>query len=717
MSKALIVQWIEYKLAELTIEVRLLLRAHMKTPIENIPGIGNAYQKRLKKLKIRTLGDFLYNFPRDYKDFSKISKIKNIKINEINSIAGKIVSIEEEKSSRKKMSLVKCLIEDDTASIEVIWFNQPYMTKSLKVGDEVMLSGKISINRYSVQMTSPAFEKISLKENIHTGRIVPIYSETKGITSKWIRYVLRTILDKIKSRIPETLPEEIIKKYNLLTLSEAIEKIHFPDKTEDVVQAQRRFVFEQLFLISLLNLKKRDELRKEEAPSIPINLPVIKRFINSLPFNLTPAQKKCSWQAMKDMERSFPMNRLLQGDVGSGKTVVSAIAAINTVKAKKQVVLMAPTEILTKQHFKTFFELLKNFNINIGLLTGKEDIYYSKKLKSDTIEISRKKLLEKTEKGEIDILIGTQALITQTKTKENKVKFNNLGLIIIDEQHRFGVKQRATLSPKNKIAHLLSMTATPIPRTLTLTIWGDLDLSIIDTLPKGRKKIETEIIENESKAYSLIKKEIKKGRQAFVICPRIESDEESPLKSVIDEHEKLSKVVFPDLKIEMLHGKMKPKEKEKIMKDFKNKKFDILVSTSVVEVGIDIPNATVMMIEGADRFGLAQLHQFRGRVGRGKNQSYCFLLTESKSKTTIERMKAMTKYDSGFKLSEIDLRLRGPGDFLGKRQWGMPDFVMSSLNNLEIIREARSASEDVYPVSNERLKKRLEAFEEKLHLE
>lgn len=689
------------------------------TPIENISGIGSAYQKRLKNLKIKTLGDLLYNFPRDYKDFSKISKIKDIRINEINSISGKIISIEEEKSPHKRMSLTKCLIEDDSASLEVIWFNQPYMTKSLKAGDEVMLSGKVNINRYSVQMVSPTFEKISLKETIHTGRIVPIYSETKGITSKWIRYVLRPVLDKIKSKIPETLPEEIIKKYNLLTLPEAIEKIHFPDKTEDVVEAQRRFVFEQLFLISLLNMKKRDELKKEEAPAIPVNLPVVKRFINSLPFTLTPAQKKCSWQAMKDMERNFPMNRLLQGDVGSGKTVVSAIAAINTVKAKRQVVLMAPTEILTKQHFKTFFNLLKNFNINIGLLTGKEDIYYSKKLRSDTIEISRKKLLEKTEKGEIDILIGTQALITQTKTKENKVKFNDLGLIIIDEQHRFGVKQRATLSPKKKIAHLLSMTATPIPRTLTLTIWGDLDLSIIDTLPKGRKKIKTEIITDEKKAYSLIEKEIKKGRQAFVICPRIESDEDesSLLKSVKDEYEKLSQIIFPKLRIEMLHGKMKPKEKDKIMKDFKNKKFDILVSTSVVEVGIDIPNATVMMIEGADRFGLAQLHQFRGRVGRGKDQSYCFLLTESKSKTTIERMKAMVKYDSGFKLSEIDLRLRGPGDFMGKRQWGMPDFVMSSLNNLEIIREARNASEDVYPISNDRLKKRLEAFEEKLHLE
>ncbi|MFA5228286.1 MAG: ATP-dependent DNA helicase RecG [Candidatus Paceibacterota bacterium] len=689
------------------------------TPVENISGVGSAYQKRLSKLKIKTLGDFLYNFPRDYKDFSKISKIKDIKINEINSISGKVIEIKEEKSRYKKMSLVNALIEDDTASIEVIWFNQPYMTKSIKVGDEVMLSGKINISRYSVQMVSPVVEKISSKETIHTGRIVPIYSETKGITSKWIRYVLRPIIDKIKNKIPETLPEEIIKKYNLLALGEAIEKIHFPQKTIDAVNAQRRFVFEQLFLISLLNLKKREELRKEQAPVIPINLPVIKRFINSLLFDLTPAQKKCSWQIMKDMERNFPMNRLLQGDVGSGKTVVSAIAAINAVKAKKQVVLMAPTEILTKQHFKTFFNLLKNFNVNIGLLTGKEDLYYSKKLKSDTIEISRKKLLEKTSKGEIDILIGTQALITQTKTKENKVKFNNLGLIIIDEQHRFGVKQRAALSPKNEIAHLLSMTATPIPRTLTLTIWGDLDLSVIDTLPKGRKKIKTEIIEEEEKAYSLIRKEIKEGKQAFVICPRIESDEDntSSLKSVIEEYEKLSKDIFPKLKIEMLHGKMKPKDKEKIMKNFKNKKFDILVSTSVVEVGIDIPNATIMMIEGADRFGLSQLHQFRGRVGRSDHQSYCFLLTQSKSRTTLERMRAMTKYDSGFKLSEIDLKLRGPGDFMGKRQWGMPDFVMSSLNNLEIIRDARRASEDVYPISNERLKKRLEAFEEKLHLE
>lgn len=690
----------------------------MKTLIENIPHIGPAYQKRLKKLKIKTLADFLYNFPKSYKNFSEISKIKNIKINQINCIAGKVVKIKKEET---KISIVKALIEDNTASIEAIWFNQPYLAKSIKKGDEIMLSGKIVINRYNIQINSPVFEKISEKESIHIGRIVPIYSETKGITSKWIRYALKPILNKIKHRIPETLPESIIKKYKLLTLPKALEQIHFPETINGAKEAQRRFVFEQLFLISLHNVRKREKLQKEEAPEIPINLKVIKRFIDSLSFKLTSAQKKCAWMALKDMERNFPMNRLLQGDVGSGKTVVSAIAAINAIKAKRQVVLMSPTEILTKQHFKTFFNLLKNFNINIGLLTGKTDLYYSKKLKNDTIEISRKKLLEKTEKGEIDILIGTQALITQTKTEENKVKFNNLGLIIIDEQHRFGVRQRAILSPKNKIAHLLSMTATPIPRTLTLTIWGDLDLSVIDSLPKGRKKIKTEIITEEKKAYSLIRKEIKKGRQAFIVCPRIELNENEKLiiKSVVAEHEKLSKDIFPDLKVEMLHGKMTPKEKDKIMKNFKNKKFNILVSTSVIEVGIDIPNATVIMIEGADRFGLAQLHQFRGRVGREKHQSYCFLLTESKSKSTIERMQAMVKYDNGFKLSEIDLKSRGPGDFMGKKQWGLPDYVMSSFNNIEIIKETKEASSCIFPSLDKHsiLKKRLEAFEEKIHLE
>jgi ATP-dependent DNA helicase RecG len=551
-----------------------------------------------------------------------------------------------------------------------------------------------------------------------------VYPETEGVSSKYLRWIIKPIIEKIKNKIPETLPQEILKKYELLPLKEAIEQIHFPSSIDLAEKAEQRFSFEQIFFISLFNLKKKSEIKKEEAQMIPINEELLKRVEKTLPFELTKAQKKTLNEILKDMEKGSPMNRLLQGDVGSGKTAVAALASINAVKAKAQVVLMAPTEILVKQHFKTFFQMLKTFNLNVGLLTGKEDKYYSKKLHSDTIELSRKKILEKTEKGEIDILIGTQALIAGNKKKKDgqKVKFKNLGLVIVDEQHRFGVKQRAALSGKNqnKIPHLLSMTATPIPRSLALTVWGDLDLSIIDEMPKNRKKIITEIVpeKQREKTYQFIKEEVKKERQAFVICPRIESEEEE-VKTVKKEYEYLSQKIFPELKVAMLHGQMNNKEKDKIMKDFRNKKYDILVSTSVIEVGIDIPNATVMMIEGADRFGLAQLHQFRGRVGRSEHQSYCFLLTESNSKKTKERLEAMIKHDSGFKLAEMDLKLRGPGDFFGVRQWGLPDFAMNALKDIKKTKLAREAAEEIFPQLEKYpiLKRRLEAFEEKVHLE
>jgi len=705
---------------------------NLKTPIETIPHVGEAHRKRLKKLGIINLSDLLYYFPKEYRDYSKIQKIKEIKNNQEVCVQGKILGIEQDRAFSKRISITKAIVQDDTAAIEVVWFNQPYLINYLKKDEEVILAGKAMIRNGRLQLNSPTLEKISIKETTHLGRIVPIYAETKGVTSRWLRYIIKPIILSIKDKLPETLPNEIIDKHNLMPLKDAIYQIHFPDKIENAKKAKERFSFEQLFIICLFSLKKRLEIKKEKAPVVPINLDIIKRLTNSLSFALTDDQKKCAWQILKDMEKGMPMNRLLQGDVGSGKTIVAALASINAVKAKKQAVLMAPTEILTKQHFKTFFNLLKDFNVNIGLLTGKEDKYYSKKLKTDTIEISRKKLAEKTEKGEIDILIGTHALISPSakrKTKkEDKIKFKDLGLVIVDEQHRFGVKQRAALCPKNteKIPHLLSMTATPIPRTLALTIWGDLDLSIIEQMPKGRKKIITEIITEEKRleTYKFIEKEIKSGRQAFVICPRIETDEDSSLelKTVKEEHEKLSKNVFPKLKIEMLHGKMTSKEKDKIMKDFRNKKFDILVSTSVVEVGIDIPNATVMMIEGSDRFGLSQLHQFRGRVGRSEYQSYCFLLTNSRSQKTDKRLKAMIKYDSGFKLSEVDLKLRGPGDFFGVRQWGLPDFAMSFLGDAKAISKVKESAEEIiksspslekYPI----LKSRIESFEEKIHLE
>jgi len=478
---------------------------------------------------------------------------------------------------------------------------------------------------------------------------------------------------------------------------------------------------------------------KAKAQSFPINVPLIQEFVKSLPFKLTSAQKKVSWQILKDLEKPYPMNRLLQGDVGSGKTVVSAIASINVIKAGNQVALMAPTEILAKQHFQTFFQIFNqqrsfSSSVNIGFLTGNEDKFYSRKLKSGTIEISRQKLLEKTKTGGIDILIGTHALITPIKkgkssslrVLENKVKFKNLGLIIIDEQHRFGVEQRAKLAGKKtnwKIPHLLSMTATPIPRSLTLTIWGDLDLSIIDELPKGRKKVITEIVspQKREKVYQFARSQAKNGRQIFVICPRIE-EKEDEVKSVEKEYKILSEKVFPDLKVKMLHGKMTPKEKEGIMREFKQKKFDILVSTSVVEVGIDVKDATIMIIEGTERFGLAQLHQFRGRVGRSKKQSFCFLFTESSSKKTKERLKALINCNSGFELSEMDLKIRGPGDFFGVKQWGLPDLAMSALKNIKLVEKAREAAKEILKEDSElrkysTLKRRLEVFEEKVHLE
>ena len=644
------------------------------------------------------------------------------------------------------MMLTQAALQDPTGKLKVMWFNQPYLANTLKKGTFVCLAGKISGKGKSIYLSNPAYEKLPDNfreidfELSHTGRLIPVYPETEGLSSKWLRFIVKPLLLKLKDRIPDFLPPKISKKYDFLAFQEAIWQIHFPDSLELAEKAKKRFGFEELFELSLFVQRERLKLAKEKALAISIDVDLMKEFTKSLPYELTNAQKKSSWQILKDLEKPRPMNRLLEGDVGSGKTVVAAMAALNVAKAGYQSAFLAPTEILAKQHFKTINEVLKKFKLNVGLITGKESYSGSKK-------ITRRELLEKVTNKKVDILIGTHAIIQDTTPKTSEktpIQFNNLALVIIDEQHRFGVEQRAKLCrQKSFIPHLLSMTATPIPRTLSLTVYGDLDLSIIDEMPKGRKKIITKIIQSKDKkaTYEFIRRQVKEGRQAFVICPRIEPAKTSAedlggqtlvldarnfswmdVKAVKQEYKKLSEEIFSDLKVEMLHGKMGSQEKEKTMQDFKDKKIDILVSTSVVEVGVDIPNATVMMIEGSEKFGLAQLHQFRGRVGRSDWQSYCFLFTDAPGIVYNRRLHALVNCQDGFELAEKDLAIRGPGDFAGQRQWGIPDLAMSSLSDTILVSKARNDAKEIlqedpqlkkYPW----LKMRLGEFQKRIHLE
>ena len=593
-------------------------RGHMNlsTPIEEIPRIGPAYQKRLKKLGIKTIRDLLFHFPHRYEDFSDIIPISQVREGGPFCFQGEVLDIKNIRTFRKRMMLTQMIIADETGKLKVMWFNQPYLINTFKKGDFLCLAGKVNGKGSLMYLSNPAYEKIEnwkLKiENsdlTHTGRLIPIYPETEGMSSRWLRFIIKPLLTKIKDGIPETLPEEIRKEQDLLPIKTAVWQIHFPDTLEKAELSKKRFVFEELFDLALAILREKIKLAKEKAIVIPINLEVIKKFIQKLPFKLTLDQKKSAWQILKDLEKARPMNRLLDGDVGSGKTVVAAIAVLNAVKAGFQTAFMAPTEILAKQHFGTINGLLKGFKVKIGLITGKENLFGSKKIK-------RKEMIDKTKNGEIDILIGTHALV------QEKVEFKKLGLVIIDEQHRFGIEQRARLCHKGYgghthptggyplIPHFLSMSATPIPRTLALTIYGDLDLSLIKEMPKGRKKIITKVIppEKRQEAYDFIRSEVQSGRQVFVICPRIEPNElgeeaiasslpfarlrlarVADVKAVKQEYEKLRKDVFPDLNVGMLHGKMKTEEKEKALTDFRERKTDILVSTSVIEVGIDFP--------------------------------------------------------------------------------------------------------------------------------
>ena len=710
----------------------------LSSPIEKVPRVGQVLQKRFRKLGIKTVKDLIYHFPQRYEDFSNFSKIASLTAKTNVSIKGKILEIKSSLAWRKRMTLTKAVVGDKSGAVKIVWFGKPYIIDNLQTGNEVIMAGRVSQGKEGLYLNNPSYEKILEEKSFFKSKVaglMPIYPETEKLSSKWLRGIIRQVLAISKNDLQEILPESFLKEFNLLPLPKAIWQIHFPDSLELAEKSRKRFALEELFLIETFVLKERIKLLQTKASPILMDVPLIKRFVGSLPFKLTNAQRKSAWQILKDLEKSHPTNRLLEGEVGSGKTVVAAIAALNCAKAGFQVAMMAPTEILTKQHFKEVAQMLFKFKLTIALLTGKEDKIMAKKLKGEMIEASRRKILEKCLKGEIDILIGTHALI------QDKVKFKNLGLVIIDEQHRFGVEQRAKLLKEGKekdlpIPHLLSMTATPIPRSLALTIYGDLDLSIIDELPEGRRKIITKVVppKGRQKVYDFLRNQIDLERQAFIICPRIEKKEPfqkridrrqsgwEDVKAVSQEKERLSKEIFPDLKVAMLHGRMKPKEKEKIMRDLKFNKINVLVATSVIEVGIDIPNASVMVIESADRFGLAQLHQLRGRVGRSSHQSYCFLFTDSPAQKTKQRLEAILKSEDGFELAEKDLEIRGPGEFGGKRQWGIPDLAMTSLKDFALVEKVKQSAKailekDPHLKKQPLLKQRLKRFQEKVHFE
>ncbi|MEW5805394.1 MAG: ATP-dependent DNA helicase RecG [Patescibacteria group bacterium] len=724
--------------------------------VEELKGIGPYYLKRLTKLGIKTIRDLLWHFPVRYEDYSDLKKISEIKTEGICSALGKIEKISTRKAFRKRLFITEAVLYDKTGTIDIVWFGQPYLKRTIPEGAIVIVSGKVQKKDNKLFFNNPVYEviyrsapasvseeEIDFSQLKHTAGLIPVYPETRGLTSRGIRFLIKPLMEKAK-KLPEFLPEPVLKNAGLMDYKKAIKQAHFPDSLELAEQAKKRFVFEEIFLTQLLLLELRQKNALLKAPQIPIDIDFVKQILKTLSFELTESQKKALWRIIRDLARKYPMNRLLNGDVGSGKTIVALISLACAVKAGFQGVFMVPTEILSYQHFQTAGKLLKDFGIDICLLISKEARIVSGELEGELKKSALKKIIQEAKPV---LVIGTQALI------QKDVDFVNLGLVVVDEQHRFGVRQRQQLLVNNEsriknnehnksiihnspflIPHLLTMTATPIPRTLALGLWGDLDVSFIAELPKGRKKIITKIISQKQREqmYQFIREKVKAGEQVFIICPRIEKPEDQEFsyekylrldtKAVKEEYEKLSKEIFPDLKLDILHGKLKSREKELVMKKFSGKEVDILVSTSVIEVGIDVPNATIMVIEGADYFGLAQLHQFRGRVGRGEKQSYCFLLTESESKAARQRLSAFSKIFDGFKLAEQDLKLRGPGQFFGVRQSGIPDLATKALKDFSLVLLAREQAEAVLQGSPRlekypRLKQELENFRQRVHLE
>lgn len=646
--------------------------------IQYIKGVGPKKAEKMSKLGIKTIKDALYYFPRQFEDRSREKKIFQLEDSEKVTVKVRINNIVNLKAN--KLTITRFEVSDETGKASLIFFNRAYLRNTFRVGDIVRVFGTVKIEGNSkVEMHNCEIEYEKTEKN--TGIIVPVYSLTYGVSNKDVMGVIRNVFENSDVRIKEYLPKELISKYNMCDINFAIKSMHFPIRKEDLKVAMFRLIFEEfLFMqLGLFSIKGGNSTVRGIEFEHRSKLDEIE---DSLPFRLTKAQKRALNEIIDDMKSPKVMNRLVQGDVGSGKTVVAQLALANAVLNGYQGAYMAPTEILAKQHYESFTEFFRDKDIKVEILTG------------STRKKEGQEILERLSAGDIDILIGTHALI------EDRVEFKKLGLVITDEQHRFGVRQRGKLNSKSENPDVMVMTATPIPRTLALILYGDLDISIIDELPPGRKAIETIAIEkNKRKKYymSSVRSEIEKGRQAYIVCPLVEESEVLEVQSATEVYEELANEMFPDLRVGLLHGKMKAKEKDEIMEAFKNHELDILVYTTVIEVGVNVPNATLMIVENAERFGLSQLHQLRGRVGRGSEKSYCTLIYDSKTKVCKQRMDIMEETNDGFKISEKDLEIRGPGDFFGTRQHGLPELKVANLfKHMKILRMVQKEAREIY---------------------
>ena len=655
----------------------------------SIPSVGPSKAKTFQNIGVFTLEDLLYYFPRKYEDFRELKRIENIEYGEKITVLGKIKSANLRPTKNVRFKLTELIIDDGSGTLRINFFNQPYLAKKFKPGELIYVSGTIETYNGRFIMNNPRWE-IAGSTNLETNRIVPIYKLTKNLTEQFIRKITAQTVKVWAPRLKDFLPQSIIDSAQLMELPEAIETMHFPENFEILEKARERISFDEIFFLQIGAMIQKRDWQSVPAKKFFVNHKFYEKLVTALPYELTNAQKKSIKDLEKDFSSGVPMSRLLQGDVGSGKTMVAAFGfAIVLQNPENQAAFMAPTGILAEQHYANLVNFFENNKLlqkdEICLLTG------------DTTEKEKELVRELLKIGQIRLLIGTHALI------EDPIIFNNLQFIVIDEQHRFGVQQRAKLRDKGNGVHLLVMTATPIPRSLALTVFGDLDLSIIDEMPPGRIPVNTHIINpgNRNRLYKFIQSQVDAGGQVFIIYPLIESDGseiQDDSKAAVNEYQRLKNEVFPTNEIGLLHGKLRSQEKDKVMSDFRNQKYQILVSTTVIEVGVDIPNASVIVIEGANRFGLSQLHQLRGRVGRGIDKSYCFLVPENEDSIENERLKALSMTNNGFILAEKDLELRGPGDFLGNRQSGFKDLQLMNIMNVKLIEKARYFAEELFNI-------------------